>query len=71
MNQYLGKGKMFFTKEENGKYNLRYLEEEHGTRVGIRRPLKIIEKNKHVKGRNKQNELSLKLDMATTSIKQA
>lgn len=64
--QYLDKGKMFFTKEDNGKYNLRYLEEERGDRIGIRRPLKIIEKNRHVKGRNKQNELSLKLDMATT-----
>ncbi|WP_291864602.1 carboxypeptidase-like regulatory domain-containing protein [Maribacter sp.] len=68
MNRYLDKGKMFFIKEENGKYNLRYLEEEEGTRVGIKRPLKIIEKNKHVKGRNKQNELSLKLDIATTGI---
>ncbi|MBT8306482.1 MAG: carboxypeptidase-like regulatory domain-containing protein [Maribacter sp.] len=65
MNSFLGKGKMIFTKSSNKKYDLRYLEQENGTRVGIRRPLKIIEKNKHVKGRNKQNELSLKLDMAT------
>ncbi|MGB5437781.1 MAG: carboxypeptidase-like regulatory domain-containing protein [Maribacter sp.] len=65
MNQFLGKGKMIFSKVANDKYDLRYLEQVEGTQVGIRRPLKIIEKNKHVKGRNKQNELSLKLDMAT------
>lgn len=68
MNQYLGKGKMIFNKASNGKYDLRYLEQEDGTRVGIRRPLKIIEKNRHVKGRNKQNELSVKLDMATVGV---
>jgi len=65
-NHYLKTGKVFFTKEADKKYNVRYLEEENGTRVGIKRPLKIIEKNKHVKGRNKQNELALKLDMAIT-----
>ena len=68
MNQYLGRGKMIFSKEINNQYNLRYLEQENGTRVGIKRPLKIIEKNKHVKGRNKQNELSVKLDMATVGV---
>ncbi len=68
MNQYLGKGKMIFNKSANDKYDLRYLEQEDGTRVGIRRPLKIIEKNKHVKGKNKQNELSVKLDMATVGV---
>ena len=66
MNQYLGKGKMIFGKVANNKYSLRFLEQVEGTKVGIRRPLKIIEKNKHVRGRNKQNELSVKLDMATT-----
>ena len=68
MNKYLGRGKMIFSKETNGRYGLRYLEQENGTRAGVRRPLKIIEKNRHVKGRNKQNELSLKLDMATTNV---
>ncbi|NND79036.1 MAG: carboxypeptidase-like regulatory domain-containing protein [Maribacter sp.] len=68
MKQYLGKGKMIFNKAANDKYDLRYLEQEDGTRVGIRRPLKIIEKNRHVKGRNKQNELSVKIDMATVGV---
>ena len=68
MNQFLGKGKIIFNKTLHGKYDLRYLEGEQGTRVGIKRPLKIIEKNKHIKGRNKQNELSVKLDMAIIGI---
>ncbi len=68
MNEYLDRGKMFFSKDKNGRYNLKYLEQERGVRVGIRRPLKIIEKNKFVKGRNKQNELFVKLDMATSSL---
>ena len=33
-----------------------------GNYFGLKRPLKVVEKNKHVKGRRKQNELSLKLD---------
>ncbi len=67
MNQYLNKGKMIFYKDSDKKYNLRYLEYENGAKVGIKRPLKIIEKNKVVKGKNKQNELSLKMDLALTS----
>ncbi|SDK72275.1 CarboxypepD_reg-like domain-containing protein [Salinimicrobium catena] len=57
------RGKMFFMKDENGKYSLSYLERELGETVGIDRPLTIIEKNRHVPGRNKQNELDLELDM--------
>jgi hypothetical protein len=67
MDQYLNKGKMIFYKDSDKKYNLRYLEYEDGTKVGINRPLKIIEKNKVVKGKNKQNELSLKMDLGLTS----
>ncbi|PCI34177.1 MAG: hypothetical protein COB60_06470 [Flavobacteriaceae bacterium] len=66
--EHIDKGKLFFTKGENETYNLRYLEKETGGIAGIRRPLKIIEKNKHVKGRRKQNELSMKIDMAITNI---
>jgi len=62
----VAKGKMIFSKGTNNRYDLRFLEAENGNRVGIRRPLKIIEKNKHVKGRRKQNELSVKIDMAVT-----
>ncbi|MEA1786405.1 carboxypeptidase-like regulatory domain-containing protein [Arenibacter sp. GZD96] len=67
MNNYLSKGKMIYAKNDQALYAIRYLEEEFGTHIGVKRPLKIIEVNNHVKGRNKQNELALKLDMATTS----
>lgn len=66
LDQYLDEGKMIFAKDEKDQYHLQYLEEELGAKVGIRRPLKIIELNKKVKGRNKQNELSLEIDMAST-----
>ena len=62
----LYKGKMLFTQDAGGGYSPRYLELETGTFFGIDRPLKVIEKNKFVKGRRKQNELSLELDIETT-----
>ncbi|MFK5974386.1 MAG: carboxypeptidase-like regulatory domain-containing protein, partial [Flavobacteriaceae bacterium] len=68
INIYLKKGKVIFSKGNDNRYSLRYFESETGNRMGIKRPLKIIEKNKHVKGRNKQNELSGKLDFAFTNI---
>lgn len=63
----LAKGKVIFSRGDHNKYNLKYLEYETGTRVGVKRPFKIIEKNKHVKGRRKQNELSMKIDLVMTS----
>lgn len=57
-------GKMIFAKGLDNRYNLQYLEKDDASRFGIKRPLKIIEKNKNVKGRRKQNELYVKLDMA-------
>lgn len=57
------KGKMLFDKDENGTYSPRFIELLDGSYMGLNRPLKIIEKNKNVKGRRKQNELSLKLDI--------
>lgn len=59
----LHRGKMIFTKNELGKYSISYLEQEKGETVGIDRPLTIIEKNRHVPGRNKQNELDMDLDL--------
>lgn len=64
---FLGKGKMIFSKGENDKYNLKYVASETGSSVGIKRPFKIIEKNKHVKGRRKQNEISMKVDVTVVS----
>ncbi len=53
------RGKMIFSKNENGKYVPRYIEKETGESFGIDRPLTLIEKNKNVIGRRKQNELDM------------
>ncbi|MBM1105456.1 carboxypeptidase-like regulatory domain-containing protein [Aurantibacter crassamenti] len=68
LNQYLSKGKIIFSKGNDNRYGLRYFESENGNRMGIDRPLKIIELNKVVKGRNKQNELSGNIDFAFRNI---
>lgn len=62
--KFLDKGKMIFSKNKKQKYHLAYIESTRGTNFGVKRPLKIKEKNKHVKGRRKQNEISLKLDVS-------
>jgi hypothetical protein len=67
-NKYLSKGKIIFNKGIDGTYALRYFESETGTKIGLKRPLKIIEKNKIVKGRNKQNELSGAMDFVFINV---
>ncbi len=62
--EYLAKGRIIFSKGDDQKYHLSYYDINKGIRAGFRRPLKIIEKNKNVKGRRKQNELSMKIDAA-------
>ena len=62
------RGKMIFVKDEAGKYNLSYVERETGETVGIDRPLTIIEKNKHVPGRRKQNELDLDVKLKFSQV---
>lgn len=52
-----------FSKFEGQKYQLQFIERIISYRTGIRRPLKIVEKNKHVRGRRKQNELIADIDM--------
>lgn len=64
INEYLAKGKIIFSKGNDAKYHLSYYDINKGIKAGFRRPLKIIEKNKNVKGRRKQNELSMKVDAA-------
>ncbi|WP_298530683.1 carboxypeptidase-like regulatory domain-containing protein [uncultured Algibacter sp.] len=55
---FLKRGTLIYSKNDTDKYVLKYADKEDGTKFGIKRPLKIIEKNKHTKGRRKQNELS-------------
>ncbi|WP_299244662.1 carboxypeptidase-like regulatory domain-containing protein [uncultured Aquimarina sp.] len=62
------KGKTIFAKGADGKYSVRYIEKTTGNVFGLDRPLKIIEKNKFVKGKRKQNELSLGLDIGAGEI---
>jgi len=64
----LYKGKTIFSKNTNGKYSVKYIEKTRGNVYGVDRPLKIIEKNKFVKGRRKQNELSLGLDIGAAAV---
>jgi len=68
MNENLAKGSIIFTKNNTKKYQLSYCNIAKGRRVGFKRPVKIIEKNKNVKGRRKQNELSLKIDASFGNI---
>ena len=64
INQYLSEGKILYSKFNNNKYQLSYLKASFGQLTGFDRPLKIIEKNKNVKGRKKQNQISFKLDFS-------
>ena len=57
----LYQGKIIFEKEDN--YYPKYIEIKQGNQVGVKRPLKIIEKNKYVKGRRKQNEVYFKMNI--------
>ena len=57
------RGTTIFAKNTNGKYDLRFINRTEGRYMGVDRPLKVIEKNKNVKGRRKQNELSLNIDL--------
>lgn len=63
----LFKGKMLFSRNIQEKYNLKYVEVESGSTFGAKRPLRIKEKNKYVKGKRKQNEFAIKLDAQLTS----
>ncbi len=62
------KGTTIFTKGPDNKYTVKYLEKIKGNIFGVDRPLKVIEKNKHVKGRRKQNELALEIDAGIGNV---
>ncbi len=62
INEYLASGKIIFTKGKDKKYHLSYYDIAKGIKAGFNRPVKIIEKNKNVRGRRKQNELFMKVD---------
>jgi len=62
-NELTFKSTLIFSKEMDQNYHLKYLKEETSQEVGIKRPIKVIEKNKIVKGRNKQNEVSFDMNI--------
>ena len=68
VNNYLQEGRMVFSKLNNDNYSLSYFQFSSARKLGIDRPFKIIEKNKYVKGRRKQNQISFKLDLVFNSI---
>ena len=54
-----------FKKMNSGKYTLQFFELSDGYESGVDRAFTIVEKNKVVKGRNKQNELKMDLNVQT------
>jgi len=63
LNHVRYQGTMIFNKlEDHTYYSLKYLSHENGRSLLLDRPLTVIEKNKHVKGRRKQNELRLQMN---------
>ncbi|MEM8508261.1 MAG: carboxypeptidase-like regulatory domain-containing protein [Bacteroidota bacterium] len=58
----LYKGSMQFSKLPNNRYELTFMEFNFGRWFRMDRPLDVIEKNKNVRGRRKQNELRLNID---------
>ena len=53
--------KRIFKKNENNKYDLYFAENYYESSFGLNRQLKIIEKNKNVRGRRKQNQLKMQI----------
>tara|TARA_B100000767_G_scaffold147885_1_gene139334 strand:- start:163 stop:1617 length:1455 start_codon:yes stop_codon:yes gene_type:complete len=67
INQNLKGGRMIFSKDKNNKYALSYLQITKGSILVLDRPIKFIEKNKFVRGRRKQNRVSMRLKFAVYS----
>ena len=59
---YFHKATLVFNNFSSEKYQLQFLESEFKFKSGINRPIKIVEKNKYVRGRRKQNELLARIN---------
>ncbi len=57
-----------FIKNQINKYTLYQIAEEKESKFGLKRPIKIIEKNKVVKGRNRQNVLSMDVNLQMKNV---
>ncbi|MGA9590361.1 MAG: carboxypeptidase-like regulatory domain-containing protein [Salegentibacter sp.] len=62
------RGKVIFNRDEEGKYNLKYLEEERGTTVGIERPLTFLVKKGKFLWKKKLDELDLEMDINVSNV---
>ncbi len=67
---YKRSGRIILSKNNQGKYSPKYFQFSSATRFAVDRPLKFIEKNKFVRGRRKQNEISMRIDLETTNLSQ-
>ena len=54
---------VIFSKVDD-KYHVKYIKREATQQVGIDRPIKIIEKNKNISGKNTQNKLSFQMTVS-------
>ncbi len=59
---YYHRATVVFSHFSTEKYQLQFLESEFKFKSGINRPIKIVEKNKYVRGRRKQNELLARIN---------
>ncbi|MAQ75511.1 MAG: hypothetical protein CL613_04160 [Aquimarina sp.] len=66
--EHLYNGKIMYAKGKNGKYYPRFIERIVGKKIGVDRPLKVVEKNKNVRGRRKQNELLMDIDVLNSVV---
>ena len=67
-NQYRKEVIIQFKKMKSGKYAMQYFEYINQFEAGAERSFTIVEKNKTVKGRNKQNELKIALNIKTDQL---
>ena len=67
---YKRSGRIILSKNNQGKYSPKYFQFSSATKFAVDRPLKFIEKNKFVRGRRKQNEISMRIDLETTNLSQ-
>ena len=61
---YYHRATVVFSHFYTEKYQLQFLESEFKFKSGINRPIKIVEKNKYVRGRRKQNELLARINFS-------
>lgn len=62
--EHLHEGTLIYAKTGTENYTLKYAESRSGNKFGVKRPFKIIEKNKHTRGRRKQNEVATNVHFA-------